>query len=70
MNVLLQGIKAGNGTRGGAARPGSTTTTQAGVTKQIKFDETGEVVGGTVYAYKVEDGNLEQRVHRSSDETG
>ena len=30
----------------------------AGVTKQIKWDETGEVAGNAVYAYKVEGGNI------------
>ena len=30
----------------------------AGVTKQIKWDETGEVAGNAVYSYKVEGGNI------------
>ena len=30
----------------------------AGVTKQIKWDETGEVAGNAVYAYKVEAGAI------------
>jgi branched-chain amino acid transport system substrate-binding protein len=57
MNVLLQGIKAGNGTRE-AMLAWVNNYDAPGITKQIKFDQTGEVVGGTVYAYKVEGGNL------------
>jgi branched-chain amino acid transport system substrate-binding protein len=57
MNVLLQGIKAGNSTRE-AMLTWVNGYDAPGVTKQIKFDETGEVVGGTVYAYTVQDGNL------------
>ena len=30
----------------------------AGVTKQIKWDETGEVAGNAVYSYKVEGGAI------------
>ncbi|MFT4164516.1 MAG: branched-chain amino acid ABC transporter substrate-binding protein [Microlunatus sp.] len=57
MNVLLQGIKAGNGDRA-KLLTWVNNYDAPGITKQIKFDETGEVIGGTVYAYKIEDGNL------------
>jgi len=58
MNVFLEGIAAGNSTRE-AMLKWVNGYDGKGITKQIKFDETGEVVGGTVYAYKVENSSLQ-----------
>lgn len=57
-NVLLQGIADGNSTREDLLA-WVNSYDAAGITKQIKFDETGEVAGVTVYAYKVAGGVIE-----------
>jgi len=58
MNVYLQGIAAGNTTRE-AMLTWVNGYDAKGVTKQIKFDETGEVAEVVVYAYKVANGKIE-----------
>lgn len=57
-NVLLQGIADGNTDRE-ALLEWVNNYDAAGITKQIKFDETGEVSGVTVYAYEVSGGVIE-----------
>lgn len=52
-NVLLQGLAAGNGERA-AMLEWVNAYDAPGITKQIKFDETGEVADVVVYAYTVE----------------
>lgn len=59
MNIFLNGIKAGSTTRE-AMLTWVNGYDEAGVTKQIKFEENGEVVGGTVYAYEVTGGKLDK----------
>jgi branched-chain amino acid transport system substrate-binding protein len=54
-NVLLQGIADGKTDRA-ALLEWVNAYDVAGLTKQIKFDEGGEVAGVTVYAYKVDGG--------------
>ncbi len=57
-NVLLQGIADGNSTREDLLA-WVNAYDAAGITKQIKFDEGGEVAGVTVYAYVVTDGVIQ-----------
>ncbi len=57
-NVLLQGIADGNTTREDLLA-WVNAYDAAGITKQIKFDEGGEVAGVTVYAYLVKGGVIE-----------
>ena len=52
-NVFLQGLAGGNGDRE-SMLAWVNGYDAAGVTKQIKFDETGEVADVVVYAYTVE----------------
>lgn len=58
MNVLLQGIGDGRSTREDLLE-WVNNYDAAGITKQVKFDETGEVSGVTVYAYEVVDGVIQ-----------
>lgn len=58
MNVFLQGIAAGNTDR--AKMLSWVNSYDAdGITKRIKFDETGEVADVVIFAYKVEDGKIQ-----------
>lgn len=58
MNVLLQGIGTGLSTRADLLE-WVNNYDAAGITKQIKFDEGGEVAGVTVYAYEVVGGVIQ-----------
>ena len=58
MNVFLQGIEAGAKDRKGMLDWVNSYNAQ-GVTKNIKFDETGEVADVVVYAYEVSDGKIQ-----------
>lgn len=58
MNVLLQGIAAGNTDRASLLEWVNTYDAE-GITKHIKFDETGEIEGVVVYAYPVADGEIQ-----------
>jgi branched-chain amino acid transport system substrate-binding protein len=57
-NILLSGIAEGNTDRESLLE-WVNGYDDAGITKQIKFDETGEVSEVTVYAYKVEGGEIQ-----------
>lgn len=57
-NVLIQGLADGNSSREDLLA-WVNSYDEAGITKQIKFDETGEVAGVTVYAYPVVGGVIE-----------
>lgn len=56
-NVLLQGIEAGSTDRA-KLLDWVNKYDAKGITKQVKFDEAGEVSGVTVYAYTVKDGKI------------
>lgn len=57
-NVLLQGLLAGNGDRESMLE-WVNNYNEEGITKQIQFDETGEVAEVVVYAYTVEGGEIQ-----------
>lgn len=57
-NVLLQGIAEGNTDRK-SLLDWVNNYDAPGITKDIKFDESGEVAEVTVYAYKVEGGKIQ-----------
>ena len=56
-NVLLQGILEGSGDRESLLE-WVNNYNAAGITKQIQFDETGEVSTVVIYAYPVEGGAI------------
>jgi branched-chain amino acid transport system substrate-binding protein len=57
VNVFLDAIGAGKQDRKGILGFVETYD-QPGITKQIKFDPTGEVTGEAVYSYEVKDGKI------------
>ena len=57
-NVLLQGIEKGSTDRAKLLEWVNAYDAE-GITKKVKFDETGEVSGVTVYAYTVKDGKIQ-----------
>jgi len=56
-SIFLDGIAAGNGTREDLLAF-INEYDEAGITKQLKFDETGEPTDVHVYSYKVENGEI------------
>jgi branched-chain amino acid transport system substrate-binding protein len=58
-NFVLAAIKAGN-TTGPAINAYLASNSWTGVTKTIKFLPNGNISGGTIYVYKVENGNIVQ----------
>lgn len=58
-NFVLAAIKAGN-TTPSAINNYLSSNSWSGVTKTIKFLPNGNVSGGTIYVYKVENGNIVQ----------
>lgn len=56
-NVILQAIGAGK-TTGPAINDYLSTINYTGITKTIKFDSKGEVVGNAIYAYQVKNGKF------------
>ena len=56
-NAFLAAIKDGKTTRADINEY-LNSYDAAGVTKQLKWDETGEVTGSAVYAYEVKDGAI------------
>ena len=57
MNVFLQAVAAGKSTRQDMLDWVNNYDAK-GITKQIKFDQSGELGDVTIYAYKVEDGKI------------
>jgi len=57
-NIFLQGIADGNSTREDILA-WVNAYDAAGITKQLKFDETGEVAGVTIYVSIVKDGTIQ-----------